>query len=68
MMNNKQIDELNELLVDHGEALTAFYDEGIHYGMFKGATIGAIGSAIGVVIMYGIIKLKSRTKKNKIES
>lgn len=26
-MTNKQIDELNELLVDHGEVITAFVDE-----------------------------------------
>ena len=40
-MNSKQIDELNKLLEDHSETLTAFYDEGIEYGMNKGCVMGA---------------------------
>ena len=49
-MTNEQIDRLNELLVNDSETLTALYDEGITYGMNKGATVGTIGSLIGVAI------------------
>ena len=49
-MTNEQIDRLNELLVNDSETLTALYDEGITYGMNKGAPVGTIGSLIGVAI------------------
>lgn len=63
-MNNKQIEELNELLVKHSETLTAFYDEGIEYGMNKGCVLGAIGSVVGMTIAYGVIKIVSHHKRN----
>lgn len=67
-MTSAQIDEINELLKNHGEALTAFYDAGIHYGLklsekwiFTGVIIGiALGAAIDG-IKY--IKSKCKTKK-----
>lgn len=64
-MNSKQIDELNKLLVDHSETLTAFCDEGIEYGMNWGFIFGAIGSAIGMSIAYGVVKIISN-RKNKL--
>ncbi len=66
-MNSKQIEELNELLVEHSETLTAFYDEGIEYGMNKGCLLGAIGSVVGMTIAYGVIKIVSHYKKKEIE-
>lgn len=63
LMNNKQIDELNELLKDHGETLTAFYDEGIHMGKKKGFAAGVIGSLIGslaIIVGTRIISKRSR--------
>lgn len=60
MMDNKQIEELNELLKDHGDVLTSFYDEGHCYGMTKGVTIGAIGGLIGCLSMAVISKIRSR--------
>lgn len=63
LMNSKQIDELNELLKDHGETLTAFYDEGIRIGKKNGFTIGFIGSLIGsltVIVGNRIISKRSR--------
>lgn len=66
-MNSKQIEELNELLVEHSETLTAFYDEGIEYGMNKGCVLGAIGSVVGMTIAYGVIKVVSRCKKKNHE-
>ena len=67
-MNSKQIVELNKLLEDHSEILTAFYDEGIEYGMNKGCVMGAFGSVIGMVLAYGVIKFISHRKKNEKES
>ncbi|MCM1090062.1 MAG: hypothetical protein NC413_04410 [Muribaculum sp.] len=66
-MNSKQIEELNELLVNHSETLTAFYDEGIQYGLNKGCILGAIGSVIGVAISCGVIKIVSHRKKRNDE-
>ena len=63
LMNSKQIDELNELLKDHGETLTAFYDEGINFGKKKGFIVGAIGSLIGlltIIVGNRIISKRSR--------
>ena len=60
LMNSKQIDELNELLKDHGETLTAFYDEGINFGKKKGFIVGAIGSLIGSTVIIVASKLKNR--------
>ena len=65
MMNNKQIDEINNLLINHSDSLTAFYDEGIRYGLNRGCVVGAIGGTIGATIVYGIITLKSRIKKKE---
>lgn len=64
-MNSKQIDELNMLLKDHGEILTAFYDEGIRYGMLKGFSCGIIGGTIGISTALIIQKLVKHFKTKK---
>lgn len=63
LMNSKQIDELNELLKDHGETLTAFYDEGIHIGKKKGLLIGLIGGLIGGVTTIAASKVISKRSR-----
>lgn len=68
-MTNEQIDELNELLVDHSEVLTAFYDEGIRYGLKRGATLVIAGAALAALVSCGIEVIKTRRRKAKeIES
>ena len=44
IMTNNQIDELNELLKDHAETLTAFGDELLNQGMKMGSIAGCLGS------------------------
>ena len=41
-MNNKQIEELNELLVEHSETLAAFFGGGIVCGVHRGCVLGAV--------------------------
>ena len=48
-MTDKQIDELNDLLVDHSEAITAFYDETIYRVKLR------IGHEIGVIAPIVIV-------------
>lgn len=67
-MTNEQIDELNELLVDHSEALTAFYDEGIRYGLKHGAALVIAGATLAALVSCGIEVIKSKKKKVKEES
>ena len=64
-MTHQQIEELNNLLVDHSECLTAFYDEGIDFGFKKGAGIIALGSLIACLATTGVIVLKKRLKPSK---
>lgn len=66
-MTNKQIEEVNGLLETNGEALSAFYDE----GMAAGATFAVLAIITGisgvVCVTYAakeIIK-SCREKKNK---
>lgn len=49
-MTNAQIDELNELLKNHGETLTAFYNEGILWGMKIGLKWVLAGVMVGIVL------------------
>lgn len=64
-MTNEQIDELNELLVDHSETLTAFYDEGIRYGLKHGVVLVIAGAALAALVSCGVEVIKSR--KNKVK-
>lgn len=66
-MTKEHIDTINNLLVEHGEALTAFYDEGIRYGMKLGVVFTAIGVGIGASINYVSRKIKTKSDK-EIES
>ena len=62
ILTNDQIDELNNLLIDHSETISAFYDEGITYGLRKGCLIGFIGCSLGVlsgIIIDEIVKYKN---------
>lgn len=67
-MTNEQIDELNELLADHSEVLTAFYDEGIRYGLKHGAVLVIAGAALAALVSCGVEVIKSRKNKVKEES
>lgn len=68
-MTNAQIDEINMLLKYHGEALTAFYDEAISYGMNLGVKGVAKGSLIAFSVIVGIeiIKIIKNHKQSNEE-
>lgn len=67
-MTNEQIDELNELLVDHSEALTAFYAKGIHCGIKCGVALVIDGAILAALVSCGIEVIKTRRKAKEIES
>ena len=71
-MTNNQINELNELLKDHAETLTAFGDELLNYGMKRGAIAGILGTHLGIGIgisaFYIAKKIKSKKSKKEEES
>ena len=45
-MKKELSNEINVLLEDHADALTAFYDEGIKYGENKGMLKGIVCATI----------------------
>ena len=65
IMTNNQIDELNELLKDHAETLTAFGDELLNYGMKKGSIAGCLGIGISLSAFYIAKKIKSKKSKKE---
>ena len=67
ILTNDQIDELNNLLVDHSETISAFYDEGITYGLRKGCLIGFVGCSLGVLSAIVINKIVKYKKSQKLE-
>lgn len=67
IMTNAQIDEVNKLLTDHGDALTAFYDEGIRYGMGLGYKQVLCGAVIAIVAMSAVEAIKIIKFKRKSE-
>jgi len=67
-MTNTQIDEINRLLTDHREALTAFWDEAFYYGMRSGYKWVLCGAAIAVVAMgvgETVIRIRNKRKNEK---
>ena len=71
-MTSNQINELNELLKDHTETLTAFGDEMLNYGMKRGSIAGCLGTYLGIGIalsgFYIAKKIKSKKSKKEEES
>lgn len=70
ILTNDQVDELNNLLVDHRETISAFYDEGITYGLRKGCLTGFLGCLLGVlstIVVDEIVKYK-KSQKSENES
>ncbi len=77
VMSAKQIEEINELLANHGDALTAFYDEGLSIGKSSGFVDGCMaGFSIGACFMGGVVLFayymtnisKKKKQQNKEES
>lgn len=62
IMTQEQIEELNELLADHGETLTAFYDEGRAEILSKCCIGVLIAAPIILVIDRGISYVSKRLK------
>ena len=69
IMTNNQYDELNELLKDHAEAISAFGNDILNYGMMKGSIAGCLGSylGIGITLSAFYIAKKIKSKKSKKE-
>ena len=71
IMNNEQIDELNKLLVNHADCLTAFFDEGVSLGMKRGKELFVVGAlvaslaSVGTVIVTNILKTKKQNKEEE---
>ncbi len=73
-MTKEQIDEINKLLIDHGEALTTFYDEGMNIGKncgffdgcMAGFSVGALAMGVVTVFLYRMTHPRNK-KKKKIE-
>ena len=65
MTNNERIKEIDELLVDHSEALTEFYDEGIGVGTLEGFVKGglcALGITAAIVCGKAIYSVHKKAK------
>lgn len=65
MMTKEQIDEVNELLVDHGETLTAFYDEGRTEIMLECCKAILIAMPIIFIVDRSITYINKRRKSQK---
>lgn len=66
-MTNQQIDEINELLKNHSEALTAFYNEGILRGMDIGLKWILAGVIVGLTLSIATDIVKHIKNKPKVE-
>ena len=58
-MKSKNIDVINELLIDNASALTDFYDEALNCGRRQGMLCGTIITLVGTLVIYGFKKIKS---------
>lgn len=65
MKKPEYIDEINELLKTHGEALTEFYGSGIVYGFKIGVWSSMCGVMIGCLSFKLGEKLYESHKRNK---
>jgi hypothetical protein len=65
IMTNNQINELNELLKDHAETLTAFFDEALTKGMKKGFIGGCLGTYLGIGVGLSVIHITNKIKSRK---
>ena len=64
-MTNNQVNELNELLKDHAETLTAFGDELLNRGMKMGSIAGCLGTYLGIGIGLSVIHITKKIKSRK---
>lgn len=64
MMNRNQIKEINELLVNNSDALTAFYDEAMDVGFLKGVAVATCGFVIAEVVHAGVKMYKLMKENN----
>ena len=66
-MTHEQIDEINGLISDHAEALTAFYDEGLSIGRGQGCLVGVLISIClfggGLVYKHYVAHKKKKDEK-----
>ena len=58
-MTHEQIDEVNKLLRDHRESLTAFYDEALHQGRVDGIIAGVLVGAIAANICWVVKSIRN---------
>lgn len=66
-MTKEQINDVNELLKNHSDSLTAFYDEGAYHNKVEGIIIGALIGCVTANICW-IIKTVKDHKKSEEES
>ena len=58
-MTDEQIKEVNELLEDYGDSLTAFYDDALRQGRIEGIIAGCLVGTIAVNICWVIKSIKN---------
>ena len=61
-MTNEQINDVNKLLKNHGESLTAFYDEAIYHGKTNGILIGALVGMVAANVCWVVKTIKDYKK------
>lgn len=73
-MTNEQIDELNELWVDHGEVIAAFAYEAVdkaieayERGRIRGFVCGGLPVVCAGLLMVSGIIVKNKTRKKTME-
>ena len=58
-MTCEQIKEVNELLKNFGDSLTAFYDEALYQGRVEGIVAGALVGTVAANICWVIKTIKN---------
>lgn len=64
-MTKERSDVINELLKTNGEALTAFHDEGMRYGMYQGFWAGTMVTLATIFIFASIIHHRNESKNEE---